>query len=379
MRASRLIGVCIVAACALSSTGLEAGAAGGDVDLGLGLVGRAEPDLLKWALAHSDPEALRDHADAARRERHRDGDAAERSARVAELLGAVAAAPTPTTLMQGALSVLGGAAANPADKLRALEALRQLVEPIDDAMDLHKLGGTAALLALLGGGGGDGGDAGGGGDGAALAAGAARALATAASNNNAFQEQLLQGHAEVMHGLARMAARASENADDGGAAAALHAAGAVLRNSDEGRRLWAHAGGEAILTSLAGAGGDALPRAQLRALALCTDLVAVAGGGVDAAAVTPPVLRLLQRAANVDLNLNLLEKALLAAHALDGLPAGRRALLDGEAAGGAARLAAALRQRAAIAGAEHADHFADLIALAEQLASGVTPAAHAEL
>ncbi len=66
------------------------------------------------------------------------------------------------------------------------------MEPIDNANDLHGLGGLGPLVALLGH------------EAPAVAAAAAHALGTAASNNPAFQRQLLSQQPEAVATLLRV-------------------------------------------------------------------------------------------------------------------------------------------------------------------------------
>lgn len=264
----------------------------------------SEQDLLKWALAHSDPDELRRAAEAARHGAATgDPDFLERQAKVQALLHRMKEEPSEAELMQDAVAILTNSSATQAQLRGALQALRYLVEPIDNANNLHGMGGLPPLVAQLAAG-----------RPAALQAAAAHALGTAAQNNHQFQAQLLANHPEVLQLLLALAVRAAEpggtaGATSGGAAVAatdepaaragtevglkaLYALSAILRLNAGARAAFYGAGGVHTLQQLLGSAA-AGQRARKKAAALLADLVhldapAMSAAAAAAAAATAP-------------------------------------------------------------------------------------------
>ncbi|KAL4547736.1 hypothetical protein Ndes2526B_g06968 [Nannochloris sp. 'desiccata'] len=189
-----------------------------------------DADLLKWALKHSDIDSLHQQAQAAKNANKNDPDAAERRARAAELLhAAVNAMPTESSLMEEAVLVLRNTSTTVEDKLAALEALIVLVEPIDNANHLLK-------------------------------------IANATSEINHFL-----GSAPILEAAAaRLIGLQSASADDT-VAAAIYAAGQLLRNSGRARSLW---NPEVLITLIRG-GKQVSERSRKKALTLAGDLVLI--------------------------------------------------------------------------------------------------------
>eukprot|EP00198_Chlamydomonas_reinhardtii_P011534 XP_001700871.1 predicted protein [Chlamydomonas reinhardtii] len=136
-------------------------------------------DLLHWAISHSDPAKLAAAAEEAQRVQVVK-DLKEQRRRVKE--------PTEADMMREGIDILRRAGASDTELLAALQALQVLVEPIDNANDLHPLGGLSpvvAQLARLA-------------EAPALATAAAHVIGTAASNNPTFQRALLSQHPEVV-------------------------------------------------------------------------------------------------------------------------------------------------------------------------------------
>lgn len=255
----------------------------------------SEQDLLKWALAHSDPDELRQAAKAARHGAATgDPEFLERQAGVQALLQRMKEEPTEAELMREAVSILSNSSATQAQLQGALQALRYLVEPIDAANDLQGMGGLPPLVALLAAG-----------RPAALQAAAAHALGTAAQNNRQFQAQLLGDHPEVLQLLLALVARAGEPAGAAGAAEdgptaaaagqpeagtgaevglkALYALAALLRLDAGARSAFYGAGGVHTLQQLLASPAAGL-RAKKKAAALLTDLVHLDAPAMSAAA-----------------------------------------------------------------------------------------------
>ncbi|KAL4423589.1 hypothetical protein ABPG77_004629 [Micractinium sp. CCAP 211/92] len=254
----------------------------------------SEQDLLKWALAHSDPDELRRAAQAARHGAATgDPDFLDRQAKVQALLHQMREEPSEAELMQEAVTILGNASATQAQLLGALRALRYLVEPIDNANNLQGMGGLPPLVAQLAAG-----------RPAALQAAAAHALGTAAQNNHQFQAQLLGDHPEVLHLLLALVGHSSEPFGAAGAAAggpvaaadepaasagldaglkALYALSAILRLNAGARAAFYAAGGVHTLQQLLGSAA-AGPGARKKAAALLADLVHLDAPAMHAAA-----------------------------------------------------------------------------------------------
>jgi hypothetical protein len=214
-------------------------------------------DLLKWALKHSDPESLHQQAEEAKKANKNDPDAAERRARAAELLQAVNDMPSESLLMEEAVLVLHNISSTVDNKSAALEALIVLVEPIDNANHLLKINNaTSELNRLLG-------------SAPGLEAAAARVLGVAASNNDFFSNELIQRHPDV---ILRLVQLLSASADDT-VAAAVYAAGQLLRNSGQARGLWKQSQAGEVLVAMIRGGKQVSERSRKKALTLAGDLV----------------------------------------------------------------------------------------------------------
>lgn len=356
------------------------------------LEGSSDADLLKWALAHSEPDELRRQAELLSHQ-PRSEQIEQMRANVQELLELTRRKPSEQNMLVEAVEV-AGKAWHPAEaRLAALGALRQLAERIENADELQKQAAFPAVLHLLGGGP------------PALRVAAARLLATAASNNLPFQVRLLEEQPQVLGNLLAMlrgesddpdgaaaetagadgpatasttAASASSSGDPDGAGAALYALSALLRGSDAARHAFYAADGMPALGSLlvaegAAAGGDASGR-TLRALGLLTDLLALSGPdapprGLDGAGAARVALGVLQAATDLRraagaIDGDAAEKALLALEALAAAPGGK---LGGA---GAVIVLAAVGERLATAAAapgtspDERDFLQDLRALA---------------
>ncbi|PRW58654.1 hsp70 nucleotide exchange factor FES1 isoform X1 [Chlorella sorokiniana] len=246
------------------------------------LQGKGEQDLLKWALSHSDPEALRAAAAAARKAADAgSSEFAEKQQRVQALLDAMKGEPTEAELMQEAVAILHNASSTRQQQGNALEALRYLVEPIDNANNLQGMGGLAPVVAFLGRQ-----------QPPALQARAAHLLGTAASNNNVFQEQLLGDHPEALPMLLHLlsagssASASSSSAGSEGdeqqqaaaeeaAVRALYCLSTILRLSAPARSAFYEVSGlpalQALLAASAAQGGSL--RLKRKALTLLEDLL----------------------------------------------------------------------------------------------------------
>ena len=175
--------------------------------------------------------------------------------------------PTEAGLMRDAVARLTAPGADDAAQLDALEELRALVEPIDNANDLESLGGLAPVVARLG-------DA----HAAAVRAAAAAVVGTAASNNLKFVSRLAAAHPGATAALLAV----SQLPDDAAAARGLYALGAVVRGSREARGAFYAASGLAALEQAVARRGAGAERVRTRALHLLTDLMELAHEGARA-------------------------------------------------------------------------------------------------
>ncbi|PNW80578.1 hypothetical protein CHLRE_07g323500v5 [Chlamydomonas reinhardtii] len=225
-------------------------------------------DLLHWAISHSDPAKLAAAAEEAQRVQVVK-DLKEQRRRVKELLDHVRSQPTEADMMREGIDILRRAGASDTELLAALQALQVLVEPIDNANDLHPLGGLSpvvAQLARLA-------------EAPALATAAAHVIGTAASNNPTFQRALLSQHPEVVGTLLQVSAAPDHECSVKG----LYALAAMVRNLREARAAFVEAGGFGTLEALLR--GEAVsPRVKRKSLSLFMDLVDTQPAAAAAAA-----------------------------------------------------------------------------------------------
>lgn len=102
--------------------------------------------MLQWAIGHSDPAKLKETAQNV--QRLSPDELKQRQIEIKELMEKLKM-PSDTKLMQIAIDDLNNSSISLEDRLRALEELLVLVEPIDNANDLDKLGGLAAVIRQL--------------------------------------------------------------------------------------------------------------------------------------------------------------------------------------------------------------------------------------
>ncbi|CAL8472371.1 g11914 [Coccomyxa elongata] len=208
-------------------------------------------DLLHWAIKHSDPKVLQDAASGRIPQ-----DATQRQKEVQEAIEYLRHEPGEADLMKAALDIINSVASGEEARLQAFEALSYLLEPVDNANDLHKLGGIEVLLDSLG-------DQ----NSKALRAAGANALGVAASNNEEFVERLWDMCGpDVVDKLLQLVRLDHQEA----AGKALYALSNLLQNENFRRRFF-EAGGLATLQRLL-AGQDTPPNVERKTLALLADL-----------------------------------------------------------------------------------------------------------
>lgn len=354
-------------------------------------------ELLRWAISHSDPAALREAAKQARASST--ASLEERQRRVAELREVVeTSVVSEADMIKQAVAVVQGhlerrrgaggggggikAASGEEDSrsaaLSALGSLADLAQSIDNANDLRPLGALAPLAALLE----PPSSAGGNGD-SALRAAAGRCVGVAASNNAKFQADFLAARPEAVAWLLQGL--------EGGATGdklrlpLLFAASTFARSASAGSRdAFFAAGGVNTIGKLLRDGADG-PALALNAAVLLGDLADLAAAGDDGGALVAAVggaaageetWRALAEGVLETVGGRPLpapaamDKALSAVRALSGLESGRRALA---AAGGAEALRVA--GDAVVASGGGAREYREYLSeLAREIAEGLSSA-----
>ncbi|KAL3835764.1 hypothetical protein ACJIZ3_010500 [Penstemon smallii] len=102
--------------------------------------------MLQWAVGHSDPVKLKETAQGVQRLSHEE--LKQGQMEIKELMEKLKM-PSDAELMQIAIDDLNNLSLPLEDRHRALQELLILVEPIDNANDLHKLGGLTAVVTEL--------------------------------------------------------------------------------------------------------------------------------------------------------------------------------------------------------------------------------------
>ncbi|KAG0621219.1 hypothetical protein M758_3G002500 [Ceratodon purpureus] len=165
--------------------------------------------ILHWAIGHSDPEKLKVAATVAKRLSAEELE--NRRQDIKELMDRLHI-PSDAELMKIAIADLNNLTLSTDDRQRALQELLILVEPIDNANDLDKLGGLQSIIAEL-----DRPEE-------ELRTTAAWVLGKACQNNLVVQKQILQ-HKGLPRLMEMVEASSSEEA-----VKALYAVSAVVRN-----------------------------------------------------------------------------------------------------------------------------------------------------
>ncbi|KAK7291575.1 hypothetical protein RIF29_06832 [Crotalaria pallida] len=102
--------------------------------------------MLQWAISHSDPEQLKESAQ--NQQRLLPIELQKRQMEIKEVMEKIKM-PSDAELMKIAINDLNNLSLSLEDRYRALEELLELVEPIDNANDLNKLGGLLAVTREL--------------------------------------------------------------------------------------------------------------------------------------------------------------------------------------------------------------------------------------
>ncbi|CAL0306763.1 unnamed protein product [Lupinus luteus] len=206
--------------------------------------------MLQWAISHSDPEQLKESAQT--QQRLSPVELQKRQVEIKEILEKMKL-PSDAELMKIAISDLNNVSLSLEDRYRALHELLELVEPIDNANDLNKLGGLLAVTQEL-----NHSDSG-------IRTTAAWILGKASQNNPVVQQQVLE-----LRVLSRLMDMVKSNSVEE-ANKALHAISALIRNNLASHELfYAEAGGLMLQDILRDAKLDI--RLRRKAVLLLTDL-----------------------------------------------------------------------------------------------------------
>ncbi|CAN0911370.1 Hsp70 nucleotide exchange factor fes1 [Linum grandiflorum] len=174
--------------------------------------------MLQWAIGHSDPDALKQSAQ----------DAQRLSAELMEKMKM----PSDAQLMQTALDDLNNLSLPTEDRNRALQELLILVEPIDNANDLNKLGGLALVIRELNH------------PESEIRTLSAWVLGKASQNNAVVQKQVLE-----LGALSILMKMVSSNSPEE-AIKALYAVSALIRNNLVGQDLFYSEAGDKLLLDM---------------------------------------------------------------------------------------------------------------------------------
>ncbi|TKY49995.1 Nucleotide exchange factor SIL1 [Spatholobus suberectus] len=206
--------------------------------------------MLQWAISHSDPEKLKESAEA--QQRLSPSELQKRQIEIKEILEKIKM-PSDAELMKIAISDLNNVSTSLEDRHRALQELLELVEPIDNANDLNKLGGLLAVTKEL-----NHSDPG-------IRTVAAWVLGKASQNNPIVQQQILE-----LGVLSRLMKMVNSNSVEE-ANKALYAVSALIRNNLANQELfYAEAGGWMLQDILSNASLDI--RLRRKAVLLLADL-----------------------------------------------------------------------------------------------------------
>ncbi|OIW18302.1 hypothetical protein TanjilG_31442 [Lupinus angustifolius] len=206
--------------------------------------------MLQWAISHSDPEQLKESAQA--QQQISPIELQKRQMEIKEIMDKMKV-PSDAELMKISISDLNNISLSLEDRYRALHELLELVEPIDNANDLNKLGGLLAVTREL-----NHSDSG-------IRTLAAWILGKASQNNPVVQQQVLE-----LRVLSRLMDMVKSNSVEE-ANKALHAISALIRNNLASHELfYAEAGGLMLQGILKDAKLDI--RLRRKAVLLLTDL-----------------------------------------------------------------------------------------------------------
>ncbi|GAU51228.1 hypothetical protein TSUD_136250, partial [Trifolium subterraneum] len=206
--------------------------------------------MLHWAISHSDPEKLKESAQS--HERLSPSELQKSQIEIKEMMEKTKMF-SDVELMKIAITDLNNVSTSLEDRYRALLELLELVEPLDNANDLNKLGGLSAVTREL-----NHYESG-------IRALAAWVLGKASQNNPTFQQQVLE-----LGVLSRLIIMVKSDSIEEGIKA-LYAVSALIRNNLTSQELfYAEAGGLMLQDILRNASIDI--KLRRKAVLLLTDL-----------------------------------------------------------------------------------------------------------
>ncbi|KAA8532230.1 hypothetical protein F0562_032263 [Nyssa sinensis] len=185
--------------------------------------------MLQWAIGHSDPAKLKDSAEHV--QRLSPDELKKRQMEIKELMERLKT-PSDAQLMQVAIDDLNNLSLPLEDHHRALQELLILVEPIDNANDLHKLGGLPVVIRELNN------------PDPEMRTTSAWILGKASQNNPLVQKQVLELGA-LMKLMKMVKSSSIEEATK-----ALFAVSALVRNNLDGQELFYAEAGDLMLQDI---------------------------------------------------------------------------------------------------------------------------------
>ncbi|KAK3130521.1 hypothetical protein QOZ80_6BG0494580 [Eleusine coracana subsp. coracana] len=206
--------------------------------------------MLQWAIGNSDPEKLKEEA--AGVQKLSADELQQRRQKIKELMEKLKM-PSDADLMKIAIADLNNSSISLEDRQRALQELLVLVEPIDNANDLDKLGGLLPVIRELSN------------ENEEIRTTSAWVLGTASQNNALVQDQILGYGA-----LARLVKMGYSTSTEE-AAKALYAISALIRNNINGQEVFHSEKGGAMLQYIL-ENDNIDVRLQKKAVFLVTDL-----------------------------------------------------------------------------------------------------------
>ncbi|XP_047048191.1 hsp70-binding protein 1 [Lolium rigidum] len=256
--------------------------------------------MLQWAIGNSDPGRLKEEA--ADVQKLTEDELLKRRVEIKELMEKLKM-PSDADLMKIAIADLNNSSISLEDRQRALEELLILVEPIDNANDLDKIGGLVALIEDLNNANEE------------IRTTSAWILGKASQNNALVQSQIL-GYGALSR-LVKMGY--STSAEE--AAKAMYAISALIRDNVNGQEAFRSERGSAMLQYMLASDSTDV-RLQKKAVFLVTDLAdfQLNSGNSGLAFLSEPVFLKLMVDMLSRFDLDLQEKVLLAIRSLLNLP-----------------------------------------------------------
>ncbi|XP_066394658.1 hsp70 nucleotide exchange factor FES1-like [Miscanthus floridulus] len=206
--------------------------------------------MLQWAIGNSDPGKLKEEA--ADAQKLSEDELLKRRQEIKELMEKLKM-PSDADLMKIAIDDLNNSSISLEDRQRALQELLVLVEPIDNANDLDKLGGLLPVIQELNNANEE------------IRTTSAWVLGTASQNNELVQNQILGYGA-----LARLVKMGYSTSTEE-AAKALYAISSLIRNNVNGQEAFHSENGSAMLQHIL-VSNNIDVRLQKKAVFLVTDL-----------------------------------------------------------------------------------------------------------